>query len=541
MHQTACNNLAALEKLNDDVLSYIIHDFIFVKCDFDDGIAQLSLTSKRLRTACLPILFRKAKIKCHDLVSSAPPPASWPYVRTMEITGTIVSHIGFNSTHLRKILPHLVALRKIRFSHFTDGVDWYTLNVMLAAPNIRALEIEEPPSMVRNDLSFPDEINPAMLPFTEFIYTIYSPRSPWFYFKAPETIARRCYMRPLILALHEKLEVLHLPSAMAPLQQMADLHWPCLREFKLDRENYEGEDPTLFACLFSKMPQLRNLDLHFFHKGPSRQTLILPSDAPFSPSFDHLDSLYIPYPDPNDKLYDRIPLLLQRLRLVDRPRYYRFNTESAELVDGYTRPLLVTATELLHILKRLGGPFAILEHLELAFQADSQDCMLLAQTAEAFPNVRLLELHRYRSEGEAGIQIESAMENIATTLSTLRHLRHFRVYLNLLGDDYQPPGVHRQESNTESISESEFMALLRHHAMKIARNCSPSLRIIDFLTTYVYGEQFWIRCYVSRDDQGNPVLEFDEHIIVPPSRLFVFWPPLCMTIADRFLNRDDYP
>ncbi|TFY53769.1 hypothetical protein EVG20_g9975 [Dentipellis fragilis] len=182
------------------------------------------------------------------------------------------------------------------------------------------------------------------------------------------------------------------------------------------------------------------------------------------------------------------------MQLVDRPRYYRFNTKWMESIEGYTRPLLITATELLCVIKRL-GPLAILEHLEFAYQADSQDFMLPTQIAEFFPNLRSLELHRYRSEGETDIHIESAV----TTIDLQRFLS--------------------KELRTDSISCSDFMALLRHYAMKIARNCSSSLQIIDFLTTYVYGEQFWMRCYVSRDDRGKPVLEFDDQAIIPSSRL----------------------
>ncbi|TFY56686.1 hypothetical protein EVG20_g8834 [Dentipellis fragilis] len=516
MDKKACDSLSALEKLNGDVLLRILHYFN------DDNIAQLSLTSKHLRTVCLPTLFQKAKVRCQFIAKSDPPPASWPYIRTIEIAGSFSSGIGFDAGHLRQILPHLVALRKVHFRFFTWGVYWYILDFLLAAPNIRALEIEEPSDLERSDLSFPDEVSPATLPFTEFVYTIHAPRPPsWSNFKPPETIARRCYMSPLVLSLHQTLEVLHLPSAMAPLQEMAVVHWPRLRELKLYSENYEGEDPTIFARLFSGMPQLRNLDLHFFHKGPSRQTLIMPSDATFTTSFDHLDSIHIPYPDPNDNIYDCLPPTLRRMQLVDRPRYYRFNTKWMESIEGYTRPLLITATELLCVIKRL-GPLAILEHLEFAYQADSQDFMLPTQIAEFFPNLRSLELHRYRSEGETDIHIESAVENIANALSTLRHFRHFRIYLNLFVDDYRPPKIFKQELRTDSISCSDFMTLLRHYAMKIVRNCSSSLQIIDFLTTYVYGEQFWMRHYVGRDDRGKAILELDDPAIIPLSRLFVF-------------------
>ncbi len=74
-------------------------------------------------------------------------------------------------------------------------------------------------------------------------------------------------MTPLILSLHENLEILHLPIAMAPLSEMSAVDWPRLREIKLYGEIHDTGNPADLAYALPRMRQLRILDLPFFHKG----------------------------------------------------------------------------------------------------------------------------------------------------------------------------------------------------------------------------------------------------------------------------------
>ncbi|KAA1478410.1 hypothetical protein DENSPDRAFT_845550 [Dentipellis sp. KUC8613] len=354
-------------------------------------------------------------INCNASWTSEPPPVSWPYVRTMHIAGSSSRSLGFacGQSDLRDILPRLTALNKIRFENYYSGVKWSDVRIVSTAPNVRVLEIVEPWSLQRVKISS-DGISSISTPLTirEIIYTVDCPRiSEWSSNWRPDPVARQCYISPLILSLHETLEVLHIPIAMAPLTEMETKGWPHLRELKLYGESYDnGEDPTVFARLCAKIPRLRVLDFCFLHRGRTAQTLICPSNLPFSVSFEHLESVDICYPDPSDTLYSHLPSHLRHLHLVDRPRYYYFQEGDPRVRDNYTSQTLGTATDILAILKKLRStPFLSLESLGIAFQADVQESALLAYITAIFPNLHFLQIHRYRCEGETTADMESVV------------------------------------------------------------------------------------------------------------------------------------
>ncbi|TFY69865.1 hypothetical protein EVG20_g2968 [Dentipellis fragilis] len=491
-----------LERLNDDTLILLVNWITF---GYRRDIVTLSMTSKRLRALCLPILFQRAKVKCRALCDSGPPPASWPYIRTMDISGFFETGRGFSEGNLEYILPHLVALRKIRFLNLKYGVSWYELQFMLFAPNLRVLEIEEPRSFQREDFSFPDDTCSVSLPFTEFIYTIGRPPDfDWFSHWGSADVARHCYMNPLFFSLHQQLEVLHLPASMAPLPEMSSMKWPRLRELRLYGEDFYGEDSSVFMRLFSTMPRLRILDLHILHKGPLTRTLVWPFNVSFKASFDNIDRFSLPYPDPSDTVYVQLPSTLRQLHLLDRPRYYRFSASWMVSSAGYTKPILTSATELLHIFKQMCGPFVFLERLEVAYKADAQDTALIHYITTTFPNLRFLQVHRYRSEGETIDDIEATVGSISQNISTLHSLRHFRVYLNFPVDDYRPPRDPGQQYAIPVMTTREFTALLRRCATAFSMNCSPTLQTIDLLSTWIFGSQIWKRWTIRRNDNHIP-------------------------------------
>ncbi|KAA1478308.1 hypothetical protein DENSPDRAFT_663916 [Dentipellis sp. KUC8613] len=509
MYTVSCDSSSMLEKMNDDVLLLVVS--LLGKANFWD-LRRLSLVSKRLRSLCLPTLFEKASIHRGRLLESDPPPASWPYIREMVFSGSFKSYFQYDGAgHLPDIIPHLVALRKVQFCYIPGGVHWYDLQLVIAAPNVRALEIQDFAGSQHEDISIPEYTSLANLPFTEFIYTIDDPPDlDWYSFDPPGPRNRRCYMNTVVLSLHEKLEVLHLPIAIAPLQDMATMNWPCLRELKLYSGEYISNDRAIFARLCARMPRLRVLDLQFLHIGPSTQTLIWTSDLTFAPSLEHLQRVYIPYPDASDLFYAHLPSTLQSLRLVDRPRYYHFKGGRLSIVNHYPRPTLVTAAALVGILSRLQGTFTSLQHLELAFQADSQDIDLSCRIAAIFPSLHVLELHRYRSEGETGVDIERSLKSIAQNLSTIRTLRHLRIYLNLPDDDYRSPLPAGHQYETPVVTKQDFIDSLGHYAALISQICSPALQIVDILTTWIFGAHIWIRWYISRDDAGRPTVKLHD-------------------------------
>ncbi|KAA1478424.1 hypothetical protein DENSPDRAFT_667231 [Dentipellis sp. KUC8613] len=498
--------LSSLERLNDDVLTLIIYE---LAAEDPCTITTLSFTSKHLRSVCLPMLFEKATVDCARLPDSEPPNATWPYIRTMDITGSFATSQNFDAGSLRQIIPHLTALRTIRFVRFQWGLTWDSLQLMLAAPNVRVLEIEEPFSSWRQTLTIPDGgLSHSCL--TEFVYAGYSAHPPRERYrmamrKESEPVHTWCYLNALILALHQTLEVLRVPSVMAPLPEMATVEWPRLRELTLDGDNYYGDDPTLFSRLCARMPRLRTLDLHLRHKFLS-QTLIWPSDASSTPSFGSLQTVSLPYPDPNDTLYAYLPSTLRHLYLIDRPRYYHFKAEHKDVSNVYTRPILITATDLLHVLKQLQGAFTSLGVLGVAFEIDSETHALVGHIISAFPNLRILQLHCYRPAGAPASDTEDIVRSISRNLSALHSLRHFRTYFNPCEDD--DTVIYAGERRLcRSLTLREFLGLLGRYATIIAESCSPRLQFIDILSPMVYDEAVWMRWDVSRDEDGRPVLD----------------------------------
>ncbi|KAA1478391.1 hypothetical protein DENSPDRAFT_875686 [Dentipellis sp. KUC8613] len=468
-HREESHMNSDFERLDNDVLILIIDILILEDCK---SFKELSSVSKRLRSVCIPILFKTVQLYCGHIWRFSIPPAAWPYLRTWMIIGDYSEGPGLDAKKLTMMYPHLVALRKLVFLSFKPGVYWYQIQSLMAIPNIRALEIQEPLDWEREDFSFfYESIDPpsATLPFTEFVYSVADADARyWNYAAKPKPTLLRCYMTPLLLSLHQNLEVLHLPAWKAPLSEMASIDWPRLQELKLEDDNYEGDDATIFARLCSRMPSLRTLDFQFLNKGAKTETLIWPAEAASLPMpFSHLRTVYLPHPDPNDTFYAHLPSTLKQLRLVDCPRYYRFEDMKAQHFEGYRRPTLLSATDLLRLLNQLQGTFDSLDQFEVAFRADGQETALYRFIVTTFPNLRWLQLHRYRAHGDSYADIETAVTSIVHHVSSLHRLRHIRLYLNLPDDDDKPIRLLGRDNISGMMSRPDFADLLLHHATTI--------------------------------------------------------------------------
>ncbi|TFY50440.1 hypothetical protein EVG20_g11517, partial [Dentipellis fragilis] len=253
MSAEPCKGLSLLERLNNDVLTLILHELV---AEDPCVITTLSLTSKRLRSVCLPTLFEKATLDCGRLPDSEPPNAAWPYIRTMDITGSFATSKNFDAGSLRQIIPRLTALRVIRFVRFQWGVTWDSLQFVLAAPNVRVLEIEEPFSAWRQTFTIPDGASSGTLQNGD---------------------AEGARTRPQ-LVLSKYSHPIATPDSRSSSSPFRDgaftrdgaVEWPRLRELTLDGDHYYGDDPATFSRLCARMPRLRVLDLHLRHKVRSQ-------------------------------------------------------------------------------------------------------------------------------------------------------------------------------------------------------------------------------------------------------------------------------
>ncbi|TFY69875.1 hypothetical protein EVG20_g2971 [Dentipellis fragilis] len=156
------------------------------------------------------------------------------------------------------------------------------------------------------------------------------------------------------------------------------------------------------------------------------------------------------------------------------------------------------------------GSFTSLEDLEVAFKADAQDRALIDHITSSFPNLHLLQVHRYRAEGETAADVESALNYTAQAISSLHYLRHFRMYLNLPDDDYRLKELRPYGDIKTATRKKEFQELLQRYATLTAQHCGRALQMVDFLCSSVFNTRIWMRFYVERDDDDRLVVRFEE-------------------------------
>ncbi|KAA1478404.1 hypothetical protein DENSPDRAFT_829863 [Dentipellis sp. KUC8613] len=156
---------------------------------------------------------------------------------------------------------------------------------------------------------------------------------------------------------------------------------------------------------------------------------------------------------------------------------------------------LVTTSDLFSIFDKMRGPFTALEQLQVAYKAEANDRFLSRHIVTTFPNLCLLHLHRYCSEGEFEPDIETAVESIGqeSDISDLVHLHHIKLYINLPGGDFRYPVPEEESRNTRVTSSEELTDLFYRCGMIIARDCGLALHTINLFSTWIYLHQVWTR------------------------------------------------
>ncbi|KAI0372086.1 hypothetical protein BV20DRAFT_1065925, partial [Pilatotrama ljubarskyi] len=196
------------------------------------------------------------------------------------------------------------------------------------------------------------------------------------------------------------LEHLTMLLDVAPLARMASLHLPRLRDLCL-----RGDYPIAAAdvsvpllAVLSGMPKLRSLMLLRTVSGLRCRETYWHPDGLDRFLCKELERLSIAYPEPADKLYSHLPTTLHSLTLGCYPRHYthqhRHDHRTVEDELGWTSPIL-KASEMHTLLRRCQS--RSLEELEIEYQEDAFDAMLLGNIATYFPNLRTLTIFRYRS------------------------------------------------------------------------------------------------------------------------------------------------
>ncbi|TFK78883.1 hypothetical protein K466DRAFT_506576, partial [Polyporus arcularius HHB13444] len=217
---------------------------------------------------------------------------------------------------------------------------------------------------------------------------------------------------------------LDLPLETAPLRQMAIHPWSALRELRFCGKflslEHMGSLPMMLEDLPNRLPSLTHLTLLTCPLAGSGRSPVL---GRLSSRVQHhqFRSLTLAYPDPDDAICSMQAPYLRHLSLRDWPRYYY----PIRFPDAYLPSMgypIHSSSECLSILRRMDVSTA-LEKLEVA---DNSEDDLLRHITSAYPNLRAIELHRYRSEEDTVVPYEI----IALQLSSVKWLQSIRLNLD---------------------------------------------------------------------------------------------------------------
>ncbi|KAI1792109.1 hypothetical protein LXA43DRAFT_360977 [Ganoderma leucocontextum] len=413
----------ALTPLNGDILLELFEVLRPKKC-----LRSLSSTCRWLREASSPILFRS----CYQLLGEIP----WNRTTYEILPSTLWSHVRCRILQLSCFCPAysqkdpgvvdpllcdafstidaaLPALHQLTTLHLrpqyidVHGISWNNIRTILSLPHLRHLRIDR--FYVCPELLACDNLDDATVaPLATFHYTMPHYRQPWSF---PSELAT---LDTLIRKLHTSLENLMLPVESAPIQTIASLHWPRLREFTLRGERWS--DPTTpIVAFFTSMPSLQSLALELSEPEDVGAGVIWPKGLPATLPWPNLESLRVSHPDPADEIYTHLPSSLRTLSLRSWPheciRIYdeRRRHLRPSWRQGYRRRWwsypLSTPRNLAQVLQKCELP--LLRNLELEYRGGEQEPELLQLVAVQFPHLTTLEIHRFRSERSDDAAVDS--------------------------------------------------------------------------------------------------------------------------------------
>ncbi|EJD37650.1 hypothetical protein AURDEDRAFT_188020 [Auricularia subglabra TFB-10046 SS5] len=415
----------------------------FSSRDPEHPLESLSMTCRRLRAVCVPILFQ-----CMSLTDE----------RDLDDIPSVLSHARiFSLRHIstpRGVEALFKAAPRVCEAYCDRGVQEGVLPVILSCPTLEiltfknvsiaghfpSLRVAAPLRSLRcifSSLRSPGDINSK-----------YTPRSHCF-------LQERELLESVIAQCRATLEVLVLPGESTRLSALAPAAWPRLRELSIC-----GIGPELdasFSQLFAAMPNLEVLTLLLSQRHHGPPLTILPADP--KDAFVDLARLVrvtLSYPNPVDGVFRGLTPALRELSIRDSPRFYWITEHS----NSFYRTPILCCRDALHIFRQLsdGADAASnLERLELVVRAtetEIEDEMeLYAFVAAACPRLRVLELHRYRNVLDPrDVRVAIPLDAIADALQGFRSLSHLRLNVDL------PLQWHTPDSYPRFVDELDELA-----------------------------------------------------------------------------------
>lgn len=316
--------------------------------------------------------------------------------------------------HLERAMPQFEVLESVRFFDSFGNAIVRVIPAVLTAPRLRALHVIDQvaysePSLSDGQLS--SKIPPIPTSVVELRWT----KNQWIYISDAHISDEAALIRSLALPLRLSLRVLSLPVESTPIYELSTLTWPHLTDLSLTA-NRPSSTISLaidFPSFINNMPRLTALSLMLPQsRSSSRSTIVFPNTPTTVSPLEHLRSLTLAYPNPEDLIFDHLPASLCHLSLTDCPRHYlSLDPPSGLRKYAYSAPI-ITSSELREIIQRCGTP--ALKSLEVVYQADTSEGEALDLIARKFSQLHTLKLFRYTSSADDPVDAVS-------TLFTIRH------------------------------------------------------------------------------------------------------------------------
>lgn len=403
-------------------------------------------------------------------------------------------------------------LRNVSFN-YCDGVPWIAMSAVLSIPQLRDVSFNEGQIAHQWDMSFPEQldliVSPALASLKYTRKNYYRAEN-----KYPEMPRNIKLLNHVARHASQTLEVVVLPSELAPYQAFQQQAWPRLRQLslrgrRLAADEQGGLKPTSFLA---QMPNLRVLKLELSQPRGMERCVLWPPGMDGTPPCTELETLCLSYPHPDDPIFAHLPHTLRHLALRCWPRHYMSLVwHDRKVLDalGWSSPIL-TSSEMLSIVRSCqSSPLTGLQHLDIEYEEDERCADLLRGIPSAFPNVTFLTIHRYRRRGVEGMPVVSGdivcpmrsltcfQIEIAKSLSSLTSLRVLRIHLDLKEAPH-PFAYYKKDGRTMYL---DFLAAIRSAAHTFSQTLPPSVQWVCILDRRGC-ENIWYPYRIVRDALG---------------------------------------